>query len=99
MNWCCRKALLHRGADHTNIGFLNNLAMDNACYTLCAQHTSASLQALSEKRARASLSGHSSLMALFSLALAMEGQWGLRLLCQHYPVVRVGIRVSKHRRG
>ena len=48
--------------------------MYNPYYKLCAQTVHLLLQALSGKRARASLSGHSCPEALCSLATPQEGQ-------------------------
>ena len=42
--WCTAARFFRpakQGANHTHMGLSNNLAMDKAYYTLCAQHTSA----------------------------------------------------------
>ena len=57
-----------------NMRILNDMAIDNTYYTLYAQQLHSLPQALSGKRARASLSGHSSLVALYSLACSQRGQ-------------------------
>ena len=46
----------------------------NPYYTLCAQTVHLSLQALSEKRVEASLSGHSCPEALWSFAISQGSQ-------------------------
>ena len=64
-----------QGADHTHMGLPDDLAMDCAYYTLCAQHTSA-LPA--PRPVRETCEGvpvrHSSLVPLCSLAFPQEGQ-------------------------
>ena len=53
---------------------LNDLAMDNTYYMLCAQNMHSLPQGLSGKGGRASLSVHSSPVALCSLAFSQAGQ-------------------------
>ena len=77
------------------VGIMNDLAMDNTYYTLCGQHVHSLPQALSGNCARASLSGHSSLVALCSLVFSHECHYGLRHRCHHHPVACVAVRVSK----
>ena len=67
--------------------------------TRCVNKTQVgSLQALEEKRASGSLSGHSCLEALCALASSQLGQWDLSVLCLCHPVECVGARASKRGR-
>ena len=68
---------------------LNKLATENTYYTLCGQQVHSQPQALSGKCVRASLSGHSSQVALCSLAFPQAGPIGPEQYCHHHPVVCV----------
>ena len=50
-----------------------SLAIDNTYYKLCAPHVHSPAQALSGESAKSSLSRHSSLVALCSLAFSQGG--------------------------
>ena len=91
-----------KGADPTITWASARNAVDwtsPSCATLttrCAHNTQVHLlQTLADKRARASLSAHSSLVALCSLVLSQGGQCGLRTLPQRHPVEGLGVRVSR----
>ena len=72
---CFSPKLKGRGS-HKQSGSVDNFFKNNAYYTLCAPIVHLSLQALSEKRARASLAGHSCPAALCSLAFSQGRQQG-----------------------
>ena len=60
-----------KGTDHTyNMGIMNDLTMDKTYYTLCAQQVHSLPQGPAGKPVGASLLGHSSLVALCSLAFS-----------------------------
>ena len=74
VNRCHLKALLNRGADHTNKNGEKNVFVVVNTYSCCArQQTTSPFQALAGARVVASQLGHSHLIALCFLAISQVG--------------------------